>query len=90
MGSEMCIRDRRPGGQLLYCTCSLQTEEGAPRITKFLQSLPDFRLIPILEVPSLALPEGTFFKSGLRSLPYYLEDKGGMDGFFIAQLERKK
>jgi len=80
----------RPEGTLLYCTCSLQPVEGQARVDKFLQNLPDFRLIPILEVPSLALPEGTFFKGGLRSLPYYLEDKGGMDGFFIAQLERKK
>ena len=79
----------RPGGTLLYCTCSLQPVEGQPRVDKFLQNVPDFRLIPILDVPNIALPEGTFFKGGLRSLPYYLEDKGGMDGFFIAQLERK-
>ena len=78
----------RPGGTLLYCTCSLQPVEGQPRVDKFLQNVPDFRLIPILEVPSLVLPEGTFFKGGVRSLPYYLEDKGGMDGFFIAQLVR--
>ena len=80
----------RPGGTLLYCTCSLQPVEGPPRIDKFLQNVPDFRLIPVLEAPSLALPEDAFSTGGLRSLPYYLEDKGGMDGFFIARLERKK
>ena len=80
----------KPGGTLLYCTCSLMPKEGRPRIEHFLQNMPDFRLIPILDVPSLALPEGAFSDGGLRSLPYYLEDKGGMDGFFIAQLERKE
>ncbi len=79
-----------PGGTLFYCTCSLQPVEGQPRVDKFLQNAPEFRLIPILEVPQLALPEATFFKGGLRSLPYYLEDKGGMDGFFMARLEREE
>ena len=79
----------RPGGQLLYCTCSLQTEEGAPRITKFLQSLPDFRLIPILAISGLSLPETAFLGGYVRSIPYFLDEKGGMDGFFIALLESK-
>ena len=79
----------RPGGTLLYCTCSLMPKEGQPRVDTFSQNLPDFRLIPILNVPSLALPQEAFSEGSLRSLPYYLEDKGGMDGFFIARLERK-
>jgi len=80
----------RPGGTLLYSTCSLQPAEGFSGLSKFLQIMPDFRLIPILSVSGLALPEDAFSNGGLRSLPYYLEDKGGMDGFFIAQLEREK
>jgi len=78
-----------PGGVLLYCTCSLQTEEGAPRITKFLQSVPDFRLIPTLAIPGLVLPETAFSGGYVRSIPYFHAEKGGMDGFFIALLERK-
>jgi len=79
----------RPGGYLIYCTCSLQTDEGAPRITKFLQNVPDFRLIPILALSGVDLPEEAFSDGYLRSVPYYLQDKGGMDGFFIALLRRK-
>lgn len=80
----------RPGGTLMYCTCSLMPKEGQPRIDTFLQSMTDFRLIPILEASGLVLPEGAFSGGSLRSLPYYLEDKGGMDGFFIAKLARKE
>ena len=79
----------RPGGQLIYCTCSLQTEEGAPRITKFLQLLPDFRLIPILPISGLSLPDTAFSGGYLRTIPYFFDEKGGVDGFFIALLERK-
>lgn len=78
----------RPGGTLIYCTCSLMPKEGQPRVDAFLQNMTDFRLIPILKAPGLALPEETFSGGVIRSLPYYLEDKGGMDGFFIAQLGR--
>ena len=80
----------RPGGTLIYCTCSLMPKEGQPRVDNFLQNVPDFRLIPTLNVPGLVLPEEAFSGGSLRSLPYYLEDKGGMDGFFIARLERKE
>ena len=79
----------RPGGQLLYCTCSLQTEEGAPRITKFLQAMPDFRLIPILGLTVIDLPKTAFLGGYMRSIPYFLDERGGMDGFFIALLGRK-
>lgn len=79
----------RPGGTLIYCTCSLMPKEGQPRVDRFLQTVPDFRLIPILSAEGLALPEEAFSGGSLRSLPYYLEDKGGMDGFFIARLERE-
>ena len=80
----------RAGGTLLYATCSLQSDEGSPRIDKFLQSMPDFRLNPLLAVPSLELPDDAFREGFLRSIPYYHDDKGGMDGFFIARLVRNK
>lgn len=79
----------RPGGQMIFCTCSLQTDEGRPRVEKFLQNTPEFRLIPIVSVPGLELPEIAFLGGYLRSIPYFLDEKGGMDGFFIALLERK-
>ncbi len=77
-----------PGGQLIFCTCSLQKEEGEARIVQFLKNRTDFRLNPILPdspLQSLGVvtPEGF-----VRSLPHYLVTEGGMDGFFIARLIR--
>jgi len=40
----------KPGGTLIYCTCSLQPDEGEARIEKFLKNWTDFRLNPILTI----------------------------------------
>ena len=77
-----------PGGQLIFCTCSLQPDEGAARIKQFLKNRTDFRLNPFLKDSGLqdlqvVTPEGF-----VRSLPHYLGTEGGMDGFFIAQMTR--
>lgn len=78
-----------PKGHLIFATCSLQPEEGAARIEKFMADLPDFRLIPVTELKGLSLPEARFEGGMLRSLPSDMADQGGMDGFFIAALQRK-
>ena len=77
-----------PGGQLIFCTCSLQPDEGEARIRQFLKNRTDFRLNPLLKDSQLqglgvVTPEGF-----VRSLPHYLGSEGGMDGFFIARLMR--
>ena len=87
---KAAARHVKPGGHLIYCTCSLQTEEGEAQIAPFLQARSDFRLNPILTETDLddlqvLTPEGY-----ARSLPHFLLKKGGMDGFFIARLRRAK
>lgn len=77
-----------PGGWLVFATCSLQPEEGTPRIEKFLENRSDFRLIPISSLPELEMAEDAVKSGTLRTLPHYLENKGGMDGFFIALLQK--
>lgn len=45
--SQMLTRAKdwvKPGGQLLYCTCSLQPEEGEAQIEKFLATNSEFKL----------------------------------------------
>lgn len=78
----------KPGGRLVYSVCSLLPEEGPERIRSLLG-----RGAP-LQVESLAdrdfgLPAGTFDElGGLRTLPSFWHDIGGLDGFYICRLRR--
>ncbi|MGZ9115239.1 MAG: RsmB/NOP family class I SAM-dependent RNA methyltransferase [Brevundimonas sp.] len=78
----------KPGGRLVYCVCSLEREEGETQIIAFLRRNPAFRTAPAdptaVGAPSEALtPEGW-----LRILPSMWAEKGGVDGFFVARLDR--
>jgi len=77
----------RPGGLLVYATCSLEPAEGEAQLERFLGERSDFTLDPIL---ADELPEGIPVnpKGWLRTLPGMLADKGGLDGFFIARMMR--
>ncbi len=82
----------RPGGTLVYCTCSLEPEEGLEQISRFLASNPAFRRQPVLaeEVAGVA---GWFTAAGdLRTFPHHLDDlpegQRGLDGFYAARLVR--
>ena len=76
----------KPGGSLVYCTCSLQKREGEEQISKFLQNRTDFRLNSSLSIKGLVPPEAVLAEGMIRVLPHYLQEQGGMDGFFIALL----
>lgn len=77
----------RPGGTLVYATCSLEQAEGEERIKDFLAGNPEFSLVPpgdgMLPDGIVAAQEGW-----VRTTPSTLRDKGGADGFFIARLQR--
>lgn len=73
----------KPGGVLVYATCSLEKAEGEAHIPGIMAE--GYRLLPVTadEVGGLGevvTPEGL-----LRCLPHYLEAEGGMDGFFAAR-----
>jgi len=76
------------GGMLIYCVCSLEDEEGATQIEDFLAKTPKAKLVPIRSrnvggLNKLATKEGY-----LQCRPDHLANKGGMDGFFAARIER--
>ncbi len=80
----------KPGGTLVYCTCSLEPEEGEDAIAALLARNPDLRRRPIAagEMPAeFVTPLGE-----LRTLPCHLPDPdprmAGLDGFYAARLER--
>jgi 16S rRNA (cytosine967-C5)-methyltransferase len=67
-----------PGGRLLYATCSVLRDENDRLVGAFLDQHRDARAVP------LALPVGRPLPPGWQILP----GEGGMDGFFMALLER--
>ncbi|HEX3575375.1 MAG TPA: transcription antitermination factor NusB [Rhodopila sp.] len=74
----------RQGGRLIYAVCSLQPEEGAPRIAaaaKFGLRHDPFLPAELADLPEARTPEGF-----LRTHPGLWPDRGGMDGFFAARL----
>ena len=77
----------RPGGRLVYATCSLLPEEDEDQMTAFLDRHPDFTALPLGTLwpglrPDLPAPgEGPF----LALSPA----RHGTDGFFTAVLERR-
>ncbi|WP_084465690.1 RsmB/NOP family class I SAM-dependent RNA methyltransferase [Sphingobium quisquiliarum] len=77
----------RPGGTLIYATCSLEKAEGEEQIEQFLQSRPEYRIKPV-EAAELPLGVAPLPEGWLRTLPDTLAEKGGADGFFIARLAR--
>jgi 16S rRNA (cytosine967-C5)-methyltransferase len=73
----------KPGGQLVYATCSLEPEEGAEQIRAVLAERNDIALVPI-QADELGIPPEAVTPQGmLRTLPSHA---GGMDGFFAARL----
>ena len=76
----------KPGGRLIYATCSLLKEEDETQIESFLGSHGDFALKPIGEV----------WRETIGGEPPHPDDmmrltpaRDGTDGFFVAVMERK-
>jgi len=78
----------RPGGRLVYCVCSLEREEGETQIIAFLRRNPAFRTAPAVPAEVGAPDEALTPEGWLRILPSMWAEKGGLDGFFIARLDR--
>jgi 16S rRNA (cytosine967-C5)-methyltransferase len=82
----------RPGGILVYCTCSLEPEEGEQAIAELLASEAGMRRVPIDAAEVAGLTEIVTPDGDLRTLPCHLPHDdprlGGLDGFYAARLAK--
>ena len=76
----------KPGGRMVFCTCSLLPDEGECQIEEALDMFPEM-------TADRACFEGlgvdlawTTEEGGLRLRPDYWAERGGMDGFYMALL----
>ncbi len=79
----------KPGGRLVYCTCSLSPLEGERQVFKFLRARENFALSPVT-AEDLFRQEQFITPAGLmRCLPSMaIGSSSGLDGFFAARLVR--
>jgi len=80
----------KPGGTLIYCTCSLEAEEGEQAISALLAAEPALRRAPVEASEVAGLTEILTAEGDLRTLPSHLPHQdprlGGLDGFYAARL----
>ncbi len=76
----------KPGGRLVYATCSILMEENEDQIESFLKERPEFEVLPVGGVWHETL--GTECPSDDPYL-HLTPARHGTDGFFIAILERR-
>jgi 16S rRNA (cytosine967-C5)-methyltransferase len=80
----------RPGGTLVYCTCSLEPEEGEGAISALLAAETGLRRAPIDPAEVAGLAEIVTSAGDLRTLPCHLPNGdqrlAGLDGFYAARL----
>lgn len=80
------------GGTLVYCTCSLEPEEGVAPIARFLAAHPDFTRVPVAAGEAGIAAEWISPEGDLRTLPTHMAmespELSGMDGFYAARLAR--
>lgn len=75
----------KPGGRLVYCTCSLFPNEGEAQIAKIGESA---SVVPVSATEHGVPPEFVTSDGFFRTTPEFWPDDGGIDGFFAAILRK--
>jgi 16S rRNA (cytosine967-C5)-methyltransferase len=83
----------KPGGTIVYCTCSLEPDEGETIVAGLLERDSRVRRAPLAPAEVFGLSALITADGDLRSLPSFLPDPdpqmAGLDGFFAARLTRQ-
>lgn len=77
----------KPGGRMVFCTCSLLPEEGEDQLAAALARHPEIEVRPP-EGPGID-PRWITTQGALRIRPDHWGDRGGIDGFFIARIVKR-
>lgn len=78
----------KPGGLIVYATCSLQPEEGPAIVSAVQQTDAPLEIVPVEADDLPGLGESAIRDGCLRTHPALLNRKGGLDGFFAARFRR--
>ena len=81
---DTCCRYVRPGGALVYSTCSMLKDENERQIARFLREHDDFAIDALPETIPEAL-RAQAGEYGLQLLPH----RDGVEGFFVARMRRR-
>ena len=80
----------KPGGTLVYCTCSLDTDENEAVVADLLARAPNVQRVPITAAEVFGCAEFISKDGDLRTLPCHFPDSdsrfAGIDGFYAARL----
>lgn len=82
----------RPGGTIVYCTCSLQPDEGPDIIARVLTDTPNVRRLAVTEGTDLIPATFVTLDGDVRTFPTHFPHErpelSGLDGFYTARLRR--
>ncbi len=82
----------KPGGLLVYCTCSLLPEEGEAQIEGLLSRNPALQRLPVEAGDVGGIGEFLTPRGDVRTFPFHSLGTGaeasGIDGFYVARLRR--
>lgn len=78
----------KPGGRLVFCTCSLLPDEGEVQVEEAVERWADVTVDREAVLVDGVDPAWVTEEGGLRLRPDYWADKGGMDGFYVALLRK--
>jgi len=82
---SICCRYVKPGGTLVYSTCTINPDENEKIIQRFLRDFPDFVIDDFTnEIPDLL--KQAILEPGMIQL---IPGRDKVDGFFIARMRRK-
>jgi len=90
--AAQAVKLTKPGGILVYCSCSLEPEEGVEIVRELLNDVGGLFRRPISADELYGHSEWITAEGDLRTLPCQLPDPdsgmAGLDGFYAARLQR--